>query len=252
MVVGGPCHVMGCRRTSVYGSNMCYRHKDLRDQDQYSDDKSSPVNGKSESQKQCSSEPAKPESDEIGPKSEQMSGSVISYNIDGDDFSVPSKNIDDMIEALSGATRFWTVDLGLDEDEFVQYAIGNAELEHWDDRKMLESMEMEQSQAITILRQKLTGSDPAPGLWWDDHDTSENIQEGEADTDDSFVPLLIISSFVIIFFVFLTSMSDQPNSISETIGEMAADGCFELICGGGIALGGGAAALGRSEQGRFE
>ena len=232
MVVGGPCVVRGCRSSSLYGSDKCYKHKDIHEPHLYSVGLSSSDN---------------PETNEIGPDSDQRSGSEISYNIDGDDFTVPSKNMGDMFESLTRAKKFWTVDLGLDDDEFVQYAIVDGEFEHWDDREMLESKEMEQDHAIRILRHKLTGQERTSGLWWGENDTSVNNVEVNNDDEQNSSLFSLLGVFVIIIIIVVIASGD-----SDIIASMVGEGCVELICGGAIALGGGAAALGRSEEGRFE
>ncbi len=227
MSVGGPCIVTGCGRISLYGSDKCYRHKDSLASTSTDVNSGTGISDSSEN---------------IDSPLKRKSGSSISYNIDGKQRTVASKNLDDMISSFSGAKKFWTVDLGLDEDEFVQYAINNGEFEHWDDSEMLESKEMEQEEAIVILRQKLLGSEQTSGLWWNDPASSDSNEGGEN-------PAKINGA---IFFLFFIAIGVFFSAIFFSSEETLAEGCLQLLCGGGLALGGGAAALGRSEQGRFE
>ncbi|MED5257992.1 MAG: hypothetical protein VX717_04770, partial [Candidatus Thermoplasmatota archaeon] len=90
--VGGPCLHFGCRKTSIYNSDYCYEHHD--------------------------------ESAEINTtKSESDSNQIIRFEVDGRKKTIDSKEIDDLLDILKKAKKFWIVDLTVDENEFVQYAI---------------------------------------------------------------------------------------------------------------------------------
>ena len=66
---------------------------------------------------------------------------IIKFEIDGKKKTIDSKELDNLLSLLEGAEKFWIVDLTLDENEFVQYAIEKGELEHWDRLEMIESKE---------------------------------------------------------------------------------------------------------------
>ena len=73
---------------------------------------------------------------------EKSSEANIRYNIDGKKYEISSKEIDEMLIPLKKAKKYWIVDLGIDEDEFVQYAVKKNELEHWDNSKKIETKKM--------------------------------------------------------------------------------------------------------------
>ena len=103
-------------------------------------------------------------------------GDVLRYNIDGSNKAISSKDIDGLVEGLGKAKKFWVVDLGLDEAEFVQFTYdgdiddddvrdGVAVFEHWRGGKKISSFhnaDAHELRAIDRLRSMLTGKeDPA-------------------------------------------------------------------------------------------
>ena len=84
--------------------------------------------------------------------------SDIRYDIDGNKNRISSKSIDELFILLKSAKRYWVVDLGKYEDEFVQYAVNKGELEHWDDSKKIEGKKMKIEDAFEIL----DGVNPLP------------------------------------------------------------------------------------------
>ncbi|MCH2436267.1 MAG: hypothetical protein MK170_00890 [Candidatus Thalassarchaeum sp.] len=98
---------------------------------------------------------------------------VLRYNIDGANKAILSKNIDGLVKKLGKAKKFWIVDLGLDEAEFVQFTHdgdidgdnirdGVAVFEHWRGGKKISSFHapyQEQVRAIDRLRSMLTGEE---------------------------------------------------------------------------------------------
>ena len=221
MVVGGPCSISGCRRSTMYGSTRCYKHKELAtDDDSYI-------------------EQIQPHS-----VSKDNAGSRILFNIDGNDFSIPSKNIDEIIAKISEANQFWTVELGLDSNEFIQYSIDNEELEHWNDSKMLESVGMSHENALSTLKEKISDPNLSAGFWW-------KVEGGETKIEDSqntdfFWNLIAIP--VAIFFVLILGMSFFSNSGNAFLSNIPA----ELCCYGLMAIGGMRASMSRTKEGRFE
>ena len=99
--------------------------------------------------------------------------SDIRYDIDGNKNRINSKRIDKLLLLLKSAKRYWVVDLGKDEDEFVQYAVIKGELEHWDDSKKIESKKMKMEEAFEILESKLLGNFTESTKWWDDEEDLE-------------------------------------------------------------------------------
>ena len=81
--------------------------------------------------------------------------SDIRYDIDGNKKRISSKSIDELLILLKAAKKYWVVDLGIVEDEFVQYAVNKGELEHWDASKKIESKKMKMEDAFEILKSKL-------------------------------------------------------------------------------------------------
>ncbi len=197
-MVGGPCSFDGCRKTALFKSQYCYKHKNL-----------------------------------IGEKNQQ-----IRFDIDGNSHSTDSKQLDHMYKALRKSKKFWIVDLGIDEDEFVQYAIENGVLEHWDNKEMVESMEMPVEKAFEILESKITGDYGGHTLWWSNEEIApeENIiwyQDARK--------LLIL---VVVVITFGAMIRFDPDFVGEA--------CINGLCFLGFAGGAGAAtSLGRSESGKF-
>ena len=215
MIVGGPCSIGGCKRSTMYGSNKCYKHKDL-----VTDDYPGIEQIKIESVNQ-----------------DKMNSHVL-FNVDGNDFSMPSKNIDELIRKISKAKQFWTVELGLYTDEFIQYAIDKEELEHWKDGKMLESVEMGHERALSTLKEKITDPNLTTGLWW-------KVDGDETKSEDTGS----IAIQIAIFFVILFVMSFMYNlRIYEFLGNITG----ELCCYGLMAIGGMGASISRTKEGRFE
>ena len=84
MDVGGPCTYSGCRRTAQFNSDFCSEHQN-----------------------------------EVS----HISNQLIRFEIDGKKKTVDSKEIEHLLNRLKKAKKFWIVDLTVDENEFVQYAI---------------------------------------------------------------------------------------------------------------------------------
>jgi hypothetical protein len=104
------------------------------------------------------------------------SGEVLRYNVDGVNKAGSSKDIDGLVEALGEAKKFWVVDLGFDETEFVQFTYdgdidddgkrdGVAVLEHWRGGEMISQncrSDVHKLRATDRMRSILTGEDPVP------------------------------------------------------------------------------------------
>ena len=136
-----------CRRMAMRQSGLCYQHQDSDAVEVYLE----ALRGDS-------------------------AGDVLRYNIDGSNKAISSKDIDGLIEGLRKAKKFWVVDLGLDEAEFVQFTYdgdiddddvrdGVAVFEHWRGGKKISSFhnaDAHELRAIDRLRSMLTGKeDPA-------------------------------------------------------------------------------------------
>ena len=96
------------------------------------------------------------------------SGDVLRYNIDGANKAISSKDIDVLIEGLGEAKKFWVVDLGLDEAEFVQFTYdgdidddgfrdGEPVLEHWRGGRKILTNRIGLEKSLEILRSLLHG-----------------------------------------------------------------------------------------------
>ena len=96
------------------------------------------------------------------------SGDVLRYNIDGANKAISSKDIDGLIESLGEAKKFWVVDLGLDEAEFVQFTHdgdidddgsrdGEPVLEHWRGGRKILTNRIGLEKSLEILRSLLHG-----------------------------------------------------------------------------------------------
>jgi len=104
------------------------------------------------------------------------SGEVLRYNVDGVNKAVSSKDIDGLVDDLGEAKKFWVVDLGLDETEFVQFTYdgdidddgkrdGVAVFEHWRGGEMIYRVsrrDVHRLRATDRLRSMLTGEEPDP------------------------------------------------------------------------------------------
>ena len=136
-----------CRRMAMRQSGLCYQHQDSDAVEVYLE----ALRGDS-------------------------AGDVLRYNIDGSNKAISSKDIDGLVEGLGKAKKFWVVDLGLDEAEFVQFTYdgdiddddvrdGVAVFEHWRGGKKISSFhnaDAHELRAIDRLRSMLTGKeDPA-------------------------------------------------------------------------------------------
>ncbi len=135
-----------CRRMVMRQSGLCYQHQD--------------------------SDAAEVFLEAIG---RDASGDVLRYNVDGANKAVSSKDIDGLVEDLGKAKKFWVVDLGIDETEFVQFTYdgdidddgqrdGTEVFEHWRGGKMVFRVfsvpRMPEVRAIDRLRSMLTGEEP--------------------------------------------------------------------------------------------
>jgi len=96
------------------------------------------------------------------------SGDVLRYNIDGANKAISSKDIDGLVESLGEAKKFWVVDLGLDEAEFVQFTYdgdidddgirdGQPVLEHWRGGRKILTNRIGLEKSLEILRSLLHG-----------------------------------------------------------------------------------------------
>ena len=166
--------------------------------------------------------------------------SDIRYDIDGNKNRISSKNIDKLLIRLKSAKRYWVVDLGKDEYEFVQYAVNKGELEHWDGGKKIESKKMKMGDAFEILESKLLGDFTEHTKWWDDGEYL--VKRGMLQT------LAILSGILLvgIYALLIGELGDGDGFLSF-IGQLG----VEAICGL-IFLGGGAlTSLNRSDSGKF-
>ena len=157
MVVGGPCTYSGCRQTAQFNSDFCSEHQN-----------------------------------EVS----HISNQLIRFEIDGKKKTVDSKEIEHLLNRLKKAKKFWIVDLTVDENEFVQYAIEKGELEHWDRLEMIESKEMTSEDALSTLRSKITGDYSGHEIWWSEDgkplsDESAAHSEEELDQQEKTHPILL-------------------------------------------------------------
>ena len=128
-----------CTRMVMRQSGLCYQHQD--------------------------SDAAEAYLEAIG---SDTSGDVLRYNIDGANKAISSKDIDVLIERLGEAKKFWVVDLGLDEAEFVQFTYdgdidddgirdGQPVLEHWRGGRKILTNRIGLEKSLEILRSLLHG-----------------------------------------------------------------------------------------------
>jgi hypothetical protein len=163
--------------------------------------------------------------------------SDIRYDIDGNKNRISSKSIDELFILLKSTKRYWVVDLGKYEDEFVQYAVNKGELEHWDDSKKIESKKMKMEDAFEILESKLLGDFTSHKTWWDD---GENLEKNRG----VLKTLGIVSLIILVILVLLTGDEDGFVAIIGQLG-------VEVICGLVILGGGTLTSLNRSDSGKF-
>ena len=219
MEVGGPCTYSGCRRTAQFNSDFCYQHRN----------------------ESTVPSPISTNSDEVstddGPG---ISNQLIRFEIDGKKKTVDSKEIEHLLNRLKKAKKFWIVDLTVDENEFVQYAIEKGELEHWDRLEMIESKEMTTEDAFSTLRNKITGDYSGHEIWWSEDgkplsDESTGHSEEELDQQGKNHPILVGVVIAIAAVAIIAMAISNPGMF---VGEML----FQGICGL-IFLAGGAEAL---------
>ncbi len=97
-----------------------------------------------------------------------VSADILRYNVDGANKAISSKDIDVLIEGLREAKKFWVVDLGLDEAEFVQFTYdgdidddgirdGQPVLEHWRGGRKILTNRIGLEKSLEILRSLLHG-----------------------------------------------------------------------------------------------
>ena len=210
MEVGGPCTYSGCRRTAQFNSDFCSEHQN-----------------------------------EVS----HISNQLIRFEIDGKKKTVDSKEIDNLLNRLKKAKKFWIVDLTVDENEFVQYAIEKGELEHWDRLEMIESKEMTTEDAFSTLRNKITGDYSGHEIWWSEDgkplsDESAAHSEEELDQQGKNNPMLLGALGAIAAIFLIAMLISNPGLF---LGELFIQGICGLIFLGGA----GASTLGRSDSGKF-
>jgi len=229
MEVGGPCKYSGCRRTAQFNSDFCYQHRN----------------------ESTVPSPISTNSDEVsshdGPG---ISNQLIRFEIDGKKKTVDSKEIEHLLNRLKKAKKFWIVDLTVDENEFVQYAIEKGELEHWDRLEMIESKEMTTEDAFSTLRSKITGDYSGHEIWWSEDgklhsDESTGHSEEELDQQGKNHPILVGVVIAISAVAIIAMAISNPGMF---VGEMLFQGICGLIF---LAGGAGASTLGRSDSGKF-
>ena len=176
---------------------------------------------------------------------------LIRYELDGKKKTIDSKEIDDLLSRLKKAKKFWIVDLTIDENEFVQYAIEKGELEHWDKLEMIESKEMTPEEAFNTLRTKITGDYSGHELWWSEvgkitsDESIEGHTEEELDQQEKVHPILFSAGISVVAIFLIGMFITDPGMF---LGEMF----FQAICGLIFLAGGaGASTLGRSDTGKF-
>ena len=129
-----------CTRMVMRQSGLCYQHQDSDAAEAYL------------------------EALELSP----VSADVLRYNVDGANKAISSKDIDVLIEGLREAKKFWVVDLGLDEAEFVQFTYdgdidddgirdGQPVLEHWRGGRKILTNRIGLEKSLEILRSLLHG-----------------------------------------------------------------------------------------------
>ena len=209
MEVGGPCTYSGCRRTAQFNSDFCSEHQNVVS---------------------------------------HISNQLIRFEIDGKKKTVDSKEIEHLLNRLKKAKKFWIVDLTVDENEFVQYAIEKGELEHWDRLEMIESKEMTTEDALSTLRTKITGDYSGHEIWWSEDgkplsDESTGHSEEELDQQGKNHPILFALGAIAAIFLIAMFISNP----GLFVGELFIQGICGLIFLGGA----GASTLGRSDTGKF-
>jgi len=210
MEVGGPCTYSGCRQTAQFNSDFCSEHQN-----------------------------------EVS----HISNQLIRFEIDGKKKTVDSKEIEHLLNRLKKAKKFWIVDLTVDENEFVQYAIEKGELEHWDRLEMIESKEMTTEDAFSTLRNKITGDYSGHEIWWSEDgkplsDESAAHSEEELDQQGKNHPMLLGALGAIAAIFLIAMLISNPGLF---LGELFIQGICGLIFLGGA----GASTLGRSDSGKF-
>ena len=210
MEVGGPCTYSGCRQTAQFNSDICSEHQN-----------------------------------EVS----HISNQLIRFEIDGKKKTVDSKEIEHLLSRLKKAKKFWIVDLTVDENEFVQYAIEKGELEHWDRLEMIESKEMTTEDAFSTLRNKITGDYSGHEIWWSEDgkplsDESAAHSEEELDQQGKNHPMLLGALGAIAAIFLIAMLISNPGLF---LGELFIQGICGLIFLGGA----GASTLGRSDSGKF-
>ena len=212
----GPCAYAGCQNSAMFNGDYCEQH-----------------------------------SNQKSTEGSDMNNQMIRFEIDGKKMSIDSKEIDTLLNDLEGAKKFWIVDLTIDEKEFVQYAIEQGELEHWDKLEMIESKEMTPEEAFNTLRTKITGDYSGHELWWSEvgkilsDESTEGHTDEELDQQEKAQPILFTAGiFVAAIFLIGTFIADPGMFLGEMF--------FQAICGLIFLAGGaGASTLGRSDTGKF-
>ena len=164
------------------------------------------------------------------------SESDIRYDIDGNKNRISSKEINELLILLKGAKQYWIVDLGKDEDEFVQYAVNKGELEHWDNSEKIETKKMKMDDAFETLQSKLFGDFIGHTKWWGDEDDLEETQ--------GKYKIIVIAVLTILLIIFSFVEDFDFIAFTAEIGSQA-------ICGLIFLGGGGLTSLSRSKSGKF-
>ena len=164
------------------------------------------------------------------------SESDIRYDIDGNKNRISSKEINELLILLKGAKQYWIVDLGKDEDEFVQYAVNKGELEHWDNSEKIETKKMKMDDAFETLQSKLFGDFIGHTKWWGDEDNLEETQ--------GKYKIIVIAVLTILLIIFSFVEDFDFIAFTAEIGSQA-------ICGLIFLGGGGLTSLSRSKSGKF-
>jgi len=164
------------------------------------------------------------------------SESDIRYDIDGNKNRISSKEINELLILLKGAKQYWIVDLGKDEDEFVQYAVNKGELEHWDNSEKIETKKMKMGDAFETLQSKLFGDFIGHTKWWGDEDNLEETQ--------GKYKIIVIAVLTILLIIFSFVEDFDFIAFTAEIGSQA-------ICGLIFLGGGGLTSLSRSKSGKF-
>ncbi len=213
MAVGGPCSVVGCKTRVMSHSQFCHKHgKSLLAKETYC------LHTTNHGRNKCKRmafrgsglcyQHQDSDASEVYLKplrgsnidAEVLDAEVLRYNIDGANKAILSKNIDGLVKKLGEAKKFWIVNLGLDEAEFVQFTHdgdidgdnirdGVAVFEHWRGGKKISSFHaphQEQVRPIDRLRSMLTGEEDSTlnhlifhwsGSYWDEDESVEAYDE---------------------------------------------------------------------------